>query len=77
MFESSKRLLEITFILRGYHIYEDIWEVEISSKLPFYLCQIIMKIVKPQPSFDCFKAASTASLVVAEGSASENGPSGL
>ena len=69
-------LFEITFIMHGYHVYKEIWKVEINSF--FYLSQIIMKIML-QWSF-YFKAAGTASraaLVVAEGSASNNGPSGF
>ena len=70
-------LFEITFIMHGYHVYKEIWKVEINSLI--YLSQIIMKIML-QWSFYCFKAAGTASraaLVVAEGSASNNGPSGF
>ena len=37
MFELSKMLFEITFILSGYHVYKDIWGVKISSELPFYV----------------------------------------
>ena len=43
----------ITFMVRGYYVYEDIWEIEISSGLSFYLSQMIMKIVKPQQSLEC------------------------
>ena len=40
MFESLKMSLEITIIVHGYHVYKDIWEVEISSEFPFYLSQM-------------------------------------
>ena len=75
MFKLSIMSFEITFVVCGYHVYEDIWEVDISSELPFYLSQMIAKIVMLQPSFNCFKAVSTASLaglVVAECGASDN-----
>ena len=46
MFKLSKMSFEITFIVCGYHVYKDIWKVEISSEeLPFYLSQITVKIV--------------------------------
>ena len=47
----------------SYQFYKDVWEVEISSEeLPFYLSQTIAKIIMQLWSFDCLKAASTASL---------------
>ena len=70
---------KFTSIVSGYRVYKDTWEVKIGSgESPFYLSQITVKIVMPLWSFNCFKAAITGSLaavVVAEGSASDNGPS--
>ena len=80
MFELSKMSYKITFVVSGYYVYKDIWEVEISSELPFYLSLVIAKIVMPQSSYNCFEAAGTASLaalVVAEDNASDNEPSGF
>ena len=76
MFKLLKMFFEIIFVVRGYHVYKDIWEVEINCL--FYQSQVITKIVMPQQSFDCFQAAgiaSLAALVVAKGSASDNRPS--
>ena len=73
-FEFSIMPFEITFIVCSCHFFKDSWEVEISSEqLPFYLSPTIVKIVLHLWSFNCFKAASTASLsasIVADGSAS-------
>ena len=33
MFKISKQLFEITFIVRGYHVYKNIFDVEINSVL--------------------------------------------
>ena len=35
MFELLKLSFEIIFVGCGYHVYKDIWEVKISSELPF------------------------------------------
>ena len=55
-------LFEITIVVNAYHVCEDIWKVEISLELPFYLSQIIKKIILQQQSFDCFEAAGTTYL---------------
>ena len=79
MFKLLKMSFEIIFVVRGYHVYKDIWEVKINLEYClFYLSQVITKIVMPQQSFNCFQAAgiaSLAALVVAKGSASDNRPS--
>ena len=77
MFEVSKVLFEIIFIVCGYHVYKTFWKLKLIQNCIVYLSPIIAKMVKPKCSFDCFEAtgaASLAALVVAEGSASDNGP---
>ena len=77
----SKILFEIIFIVCGYLVYKEIWEVQISSELlPCLPEPDNRKIIMPQQSFDFFEATDTASLaalVVAEGSTSNYGPSGF
>ena len=62
MFNLSKILFEITFIVCGYLVYKDIWVVQISSELPCLPEPDNRKIIMPQQSFDFFEAADTASL---------------
>ena len=80
MFEVSKVLFEIIFIVCGYHVYKTFWKLKLIQNCSVYLSQIIVKMIKPKCSFNCFEAAGTASLtalVVAESSASDNGSLGL
>ena len=68
----------------GYHVYKDIWEAEINLEL---LCspnredRYAVAVMNDTNVFapGCFEAASTvslATLIVADGSVSDNGPSG-
>ena len=44
MFKLSKISFEIMFVVHGYPVHKDIWEVQISSEMPCLPSQIIAKI---------------------------------